>query len=101
MVCQAAIRRALAAEGVALVAERVLAELHAAGSFVALDDLTGVAELAAVYRVGKSAVSNWAARYEDFPEPLRSFAMGKLYSSSEVAEWRTARAPEVEQGEGA
>jgi len=99
--CRAAILRALAAEGLGVAADRVFSELRAAGSFVALDDLTGVAELAVEHGVGKSTISNWAARYPgDFPAPLATFAMGKLYSRSDVREWCQDRRPALSEGEG-
>lgn len=56
-----------------------------------LDDLAGVAELAAEFHVGRAAVSNWRARYSDFPAPLKELATGPIYSRSAVRAWHRGK----------
>jgi hypothetical protein len=56
-------------------------------------DLGGVAELAAHFNVVKQAVSNWAARYANFPRPVLPLAAGLVYRISEVAAWRERTMP--------
>jgi hypothetical protein len=54
-----------------------------------LADLVSPADIAEECGVGKSAVSNWIARYPDFPQPLATVAQGKtaLFSRKAVTEW--------------
>lgn len=56
-----------------------------------LDDIVGVSELAAAFRVSRPAVGNWPARFPDFPEPLKELSAGPLYSLAQVTAWREGR----------
>lgn len=74
------------------------------------DDLAGVAELAALFGVGRTTVSNWADRRDriGFPSPVKRLAMGPVWDSQEVLRWylryipekggRPGRAPRDENG---
>jgi hypothetical protein len=54
-----------------------------------LDDLATHTDLAALFRVGPSAVINWANRYDDFPGPLVICSDGStpIYSARQVVAW--------------
>jgi hypothetical protein len=54
-----------------------------------LDDLVAVTDLADIFGVGKPAISNWRARYQDFPRPLVAVSRGNtpLYSRQAVTDW--------------
>jgi transposase len=54
-----------------------------------LADLASPADIAEECGVGKSTVSNWIARYPDFPRPLATVAQGKtpLFSRKAVIAW--------------
>lgn len=56
-----------------------------------LDDIVGVSELAAAFRVGRAAVGNWTLRHDDFPKPLKEISAGPLYSLAQVTAWREGR----------
>lgn len=59
-----------------------------------LDDLILSGDIADMLGVGQPAVSNWKARHEDFPAPLK--VMGgrtSLYSRIEVIEWYRTHYP--------
>jgi len=58
-----------------------------------LDDLAGVGELAAFFGVSRATPVNWAARYDDFPEPLKVMAAGPLYSRVQVVAWTRRKWP--------
>lgn len=49
--------------------------------------LVGVWEIAKLAKVSRQAVCNWAARYNDFPKPLASLAMGNIYDEDEIRKW--------------
>lgn len=51
--------------------------------------LAGVAELSRVLGVGRTTVTQWAARRSAsrFPEPVHVLAMGPLYDVDEVTRW--------------
>lgn len=55
-----------------------------------LSDLVGAGDIAALYSVGKTTVSNWIARYDDFPEPLTHVSGRAVYSRKQVQSWREA-----------
>lgn len=59
--------------------------------WVAIEDIAGVAELAAEYGVSRATISNWAARYPDFPKALRGLAAGPIYSRRAVRAWHDAK----------
>jgi chromosome partitioning protein len=50
-------------------------------------ELVGVAEIADKYNVNRSAVSNWAKRYGDFPVPLACLKMGPVWDWATVEAW--------------
>lgn len=52
-----------------------------------LSDLVGVQDIAQHFEVGSSTVSNWQARYKDFPEPLCCIGMRNVYSLRQIKEW--------------
>jgi chromosome partitioning protein len=54
---------------------------------VAGDDLVGVAEIAAMARVGPTAVANWRARGQGFPEPVAELRAGPVFSRVAVRRW--------------
>ena len=47
----------------------------------------GVAEIAALVGMGKSAVSNWPVRHKTFPAPIAVLTMGPIYLWPEIKEW--------------
>lgn len=53
--------------------------------------LLGVAEVAALARVTKSAVVAWRDREPDFPAPVAVLAAGPVWTRAEVEAWLTAR----------
>lgn len=58
-----------------------------------LNDLVATSDLAQIFGVGKPAISNWIARYDDFPEPLLTVAGGstQLFSRKAVVTWHGRR----------
>lgn len=54
-------------------------------------DLVGAAEIGDRLGVTKQAVTNWAARYSDFPAPLTELRLGRVWLWSEVAAWNDKR----------
>lgn len=58
-----------------------------------LDDLVATSDLAEHFYVGKPAISNWIARYPDFPRPLVTVAGGHtpLFSRKAVLDWYDRR----------
>jgi hypothetical protein len=52
-------------------------------------DLVGVNEISGALGVTRRTVANWA-KSPGFPRPIRSLAMGPLYSLSAVIAWRGA-----------
>lgn len=50
-------------------------------------DLVGVKEIANVTGVSPQAVINWTDRYEDFPKPLATLRMGRVWDYRDVAVW--------------
>jgi type I restriction enzyme M protein len=54
----------------------------------AADDLVGVAEIAELAGVGRSAVSNWIKRHpRGFPSPAAESRAGPVFRHSEIAAW--------------
>jgi hypothetical protein len=53
------------------------------------DDLVGVAEIARLKGVGRTTVTQWAARRHrnGFPEPVARLAMGPVYDRREIEAW--------------
>lgn len=52
-----------------------------------LNDLVGASDIAAQFGVGRAAVSNWATRFEDFPDPLAHVGGRAIYSRKQVTAW--------------
>jgi hypothetical protein len=54
-----------------------------------LDDLATHTDLAALFRVGPSAVVNWTNRHDDFPAPLVICSGGStpIYSVRQIVAW--------------
>lgn len=55
-------------------------------------DFVAVSDIADMAGVGNTAVSNWIARFEDFPEPDHIVARGeiKVWRSEHVVAWLAA-----------
>jgi hypothetical protein len=53
------------------------------------DDLVGVAEIARLKKVGRTTVTQWAARRHrnGFPKPVKALAMGPVYDRREIEAW--------------
>jgi hypothetical protein len=51
----------------------------------------GVKEIAERLDIHQVVVSNWRARYKDFPAPIFELAMGPIYDWEEVKEWASKR----------
>jgi len=58
--------------------------------------LAGVAELAALFRVGRTTVSQWIARRDrnGFPEPVARLASGPIFDVNVVVAWYVGYVPE-------
>lgn len=58
-----------------------------------LDDVVATSDIAELCGATKPAVSNWIARYADFPRPLAVVARGTtpLYSRRAVVDWYDRR----------
>lgn len=56
----------------------------------AQDDVMTAAAIARLAGVGRAAVSNWRARYQDFPEPISETGKSPLFSRAEVEAWLVA-----------
>lgn len=53
-------------------------------------DLVGVSEIAQRTNVSSAAVSNWAARYENFPAPTVELNGGKFWLWTDIDSWLEA-----------
>lgn len=58
-------------------------------STVDTSNLVGIAELADLFQVGRTTISNWYARQmtNGFPDPLKRLQMGPVWDFSDVVEW--------------
>jgi hypothetical protein len=56
-----------------------------------LNDLASTGDLAAEHNVRNSTISNWINRYDDFPQPLVTLAIGAVYSRRQVRQWYDGR----------
>jgi hypothetical protein len=58
--------------------------------------LAGVAELARLFMVGRTTVTQWAARADrnGFPDPVARLAMGPVFDLDEVLDWYTHYEPD-------
>jgi hypothetical protein len=52
--------------------------------------LWGLAEIAAAYRISKTAAAKWQ-HHADFPKPLARLAMGPVWDADEVRRWKAGR----------
>lgn len=50
-------------------------------------NLLGIAEIAALAKVTKQAVSNWRMRYDHFPRPVQILQSGPVWESEKVKAW--------------
>lgn len=58
------------------------------------DELVGLAEIAEMARVSRSAVANWRARNPDFPTPVAKLRAGPVFRRHQVRKWlRKRRVP--------
>lgn len=51
------------------------------------EDLVQMAEIAERLGMRPQRVTNWAARYEDFPAPITTLSTGRVWSWSQVKAW--------------
>lgn len=58
-----------------------------------ITDLAGVTDLATYFEVTQSTISNWIARYEDFPAELCKIGGRKVFSYKQVARWHRETFP--------
>jgi chromosome partitioning protein len=57
-------------------------------------DLVGIAEVARMARVTRAAVSNWRARFPDFPKPVAELQAGPVFDHGQIRAWlRRRRVP--------
>ena len=54
---------------------------------MAVDDLVGIAEIAALAGVSKQAVTNWRMRYDNFPRPIQNLQSGPVWEREKVRAW--------------
>lgn len=58
------------------------------------DDLVGINEIADIAGVSRQAVSNWRARFADFPRPVADLKSGPVFQARVVRAWlRRRRVP--------
>src|SRR4051794_11274660 len=55
------------------------------------DDLIGINEIADIAGVSRQAVSNWRARFADFPKPLAELKAGPVFRTRLVRTWLRKR----------
>lgn len=53
-----------------------------------IKDLAAVTDLALEHGVTPGAITNWAARYKDFPKPVVLLGNRPIYSKAQVAQWK-------------
>lgn len=53
------------------------------------EELVGISEIAERSEVSKQAVTNWVARYSDFPRPIVILASGPVFYWRDVVAWLT------------
>lgn len=54
-------------------------------------DLVGINEIAELANVSRQAVTNWRARFRDFPKPLKELAAGPVFDLDQVKSWLRRR----------
>lgn len=57
-------------------------------SDVKMSDVVTLGQLADELNLRRSAVTNWADRYLNFPKPVGMFGKARVYSRTEVIAWR-------------
>lgn len=67
-----------------------LAEAYRQGTKDLASDLVGITEIANHFGVKCNVVGNWVNRYESFPKPVTTLAVGKVWRLSEIAAWRVS-----------
>jgi hypothetical protein len=62
---------------------------------VEANELMSITDIADMFALGQSALSNWRARYADFPQPVATVGRGRthLFLRSQVLSWWIARQP--------
>src|SRR5262249_55070819 len=55
------------------------------------EELVGVAEIAEMAGVSRSAVANWRARFSDFPRPVAELQSGPVFLRLKVRKWLRRR----------
>jgi hypothetical protein len=50
-------------------------------------ELVGVTEIAKRCKVSRAAVCNWIERYDAFPKPLTTLAMGPVFYWGDIVRW--------------
>lgn len=58
---------------------------------MAQTELLGIQEIAALAKVSRAAVSNWRARFADFPQPIAELAAGPVFRRDQVLTWLKRR----------
>lgn len=51
------------------------------------NELLGIAEIAELAGVTKQAVSNWRARYDNFPRPIQNLQSGPVWEHEKINDW--------------
>ncbi len=51
------------------------------------EKLVGISEIAEMGKVSRQAVTNWRARYDDFPKPIQVLQSGPLWSREVMEQW--------------
>lgn len=55
------------------------------------DELVGINEIADIAKVTRQAVTNWRARFADFPQPVAELKAGPVFKRSQVRAWLRRR----------
>jgi len=52
-----------------------------------MEELVGIAEIAKMFDVSPSAVTNWRSRFADFPKPIALLKSGPIFKEEQIQEW--------------
>ena len=52
-----------------------------------MDELVGISEIARMFDVSPSAVTNWRNRFDDFPKPVTILKSGPVFKAEQVIKW--------------
>src|SRR5262245_47460218 len=55
------------------------------------DELVGLAEVAEMAKVSRSAVANWRVRSTDFPKPVAELQSGPVFLRRQIRKWLRRR----------